>query len=143
MLRIDSPLMRCILLSTGFVIRPINPSDLPTIQSWYAHRGLAPLAHSLPPTGFMIDDLAASYLIKTDAKIAISEYTVSNPKAPKELRTEAVKAIYRELIQHAFEEGFDTILAITKISHMESIAEELGFSLYPTFSHYVLEKKDY
>jgi len=94
----------------NFNIRAYKQSDYEILSSWW--RGWSwPLVpkECLPQTGYIIDDLCAGFLYKTDSSIAWMEWIISNPKADKFVRGEALDVLIVSLIEKAKEQGFSSI----------------------------------
>ena len=96
-------------------MRPILKSDLATVDKWRAWHGLQPINRRLyPPTGFIIDDVAAGFVTMTDTALALVENVITNPRAPVRERDEALKLIITKLERTAYDWGYDFIVGITE-----------------------------
>ena len=85
--------------------------DWPVIQDWFNARGLK--VPKLPPTGFMVDGVAACFLTKTDSGVALLEAYVTNRLASPQDRDAALDVLTTELIHEARDCGFTSLIAIT------------------------------
>lgn len=110
-------------------IRAYTPADVETIRSWLVLRGLKP-KHELkfPPIGLIVDDVAAGFLVKTDARYAMLEYFVCNPYASREDKNNAFHEIIRNLTLEAKRSGYDDLLGITSNHTLIKITLENGFT---------------
>lgn len=96
-------------------IRYYQSSDYPVITSWFLGNDLPKFPEELiPSTGFIVENLCAGWLYKTDSKIALVETFIGNPKADKEERQKAVNLMFSSLIEEAKKQGFTLLLASSK-----------------------------
>lgn len=80
--------------------------------------------------GFIVDDVAAGFLMQTDAGVAYLENYISNPDArPKQVAT-AIDQITAALLGLARAKGFEYVAAFTALSSIEKRAQRLGMSLH-------------
>lgn len=112
------------------MVRAYQPSDLATLNRWYVARGLAPVtADLLPPTGYLVEDVAAGFYLRTDAPgIGFLDGFVTCPTAPLRARREAVVAIAERIVAQAEDEGVTRLCGFTRSRGMCRLVEELGFS---------------
>lgn len=74
-----------------------------------------PFEH-LPPTGLIVENIAACFLYRTDTPVALVEHLISNPKSDETERRQAVSEIIGELLAEAKRQGAAIIYALTPIS---------------------------
>jgi len=92
---------------------------------WHDERPLAP--ELLPPTGFVVPELAMGFLYGTDSKMALIEVLISNPMASRELRSQALDAVVEAIIAEAQARGFTRLLGYTALPAVVGRAERHGF----------------
>lgn len=105
------------------------------MKSWWHLRDKpAPDIHFLPPTSVMLWfgdlPLCAAFLFKTDANIAIINHVVSNPSIPgikKWVRSAAIDAMLKLLMERAKEDGFELLTASSNVHRLNVRYENLGF----------------
>lgn len=93
-------------------MRRVTLEDWPVIGQWFAAQGLE--MPKLPPTGFIVDGVAATFLVKTDSGVAFAEAYVTNPAAPAGPRSIALDDLTAALIDEARDCGFTSLIAITE-----------------------------
>jgi hypothetical protein len=94
---------------------------------WHDERPVAP--ELLPPTGFVVPELAMGFLYETDAKVALIEVLISNPLASREARGQALDVVVETIIEEARTRGFARLLGYTALPAVVSRAERHGFSV--------------
>ncbi len=110
------------------VARPFLTADLPQINAWYIGHGQGPVStEGLPPTGFIVDDVGAGFMYKTDAKLGILEFWVSNPKATSDERHRAFTAVGNELLKDAIKSGIARIWCLSSQPDIVERAKEWEF----------------
>ena len=93
--------------------------DYKLLESWWdAHGSYPPKPEHLSETGIIVEDneqpICAGFLYQTDSKICVFEFVVSNPKAAKDKRNDALKRLI-EVIQNLAEK-LDYSLVYTSIN---------------------------
>lgn len=106
--------------------------DYPLLKSWWDERKFpAPPLKFLPRTGIIVSingvQMAAGFLFKTDANIAVIGGIVSDPKAPKAECGEAVDFVIYALGMLAKEFGFEMVSMATNLPKLMGRAELQGF----------------
>ena len=118
-------------------MRRVIPADMDEIDSWHEERGMFPLNKGVYPLlGLIEPEIAAGFLYRTDTKIAIFENFVSNPKADKVRRREAMLEIAKELEAQAQILGFKYFTAVTKHKSIEDLSLKHGMKFLGTFQIY-------
>ena len=92
-------------------MRRVTLEDWPVIERWFNTHG--DKVAVLPPTGFIVDGVAACFLTKTDSGVALLEAYVTNPAASSADRSAAIDALTARLIREARDCGFTSLIAIT------------------------------
>ncbi len=110
-------------------MRPYQPSDLPELNRWYAAHGEPPLALALlPPTGYVVEGVAAGFLYRTDAPgLVLVDGLVTSPDAPIRARARALAEIVERIVALARDEGASRVVGFTRSRGMCGLTERLGF----------------
>lgn len=107
---------------------------------WYIARNLkCPTPVLLPETGLIINDTAAGFLIKTDARVGILDFFISNPNKDKYVRQNALDEIAHALIMTA--KNFECIQVVcnTKFGNIKEMANRHGFNYLGEYSAFCKE----
>lgn len=101
------------------VVRPFDFSrDYDTISQWWEeHNSFAPKPEHLSTTGIIVEadiPLCAGWLYKTDSKICVFEFVVSNPKADKEIRDASLELLIESIKKISKEQGYKLIYSSVK-----------------------------
>ena len=83
-------------------------------------------------TGYIVEDVAAGFVMQTDAGIAFLENYISNPDARPRDVAKAVDQISEALMGFAKDAGFEYIGALTVLRSIQKRAKRLGLSLHDT-----------
>ena len=111
-------------------IREYKNSDYWTLASWWtAHNWACPHQEMLPKTGFIIEDVCAGFLYKTDSKIAFLEWIISNPKSNKEERNKALNILINQLCEDAKKSEFEAIFTSSNHNKLIERYKNHGFNL--------------
>lgn len=95
-------------------IQPINEFHLGQIDQWCQSRGLPALStQSLPPTGYVYDNTACLFLIKTDAQYSLIDFVVTNPDKSSLERHIALKTLVNQALSDAFAQDNNYVLSTT------------------------------
>ena len=114
-------------------MRPTQASDLHAVNGWHQARGWPGLSpHHLEMTGYIVEDVAAGFVMQTDAGIAFLENYISNPDARPRDVAKAVDQISEALMGFAKDAGFEYIGALTVLRSIQKRAKRLGLSLHDT-----------
>lgn len=115
-------------------VRRYTPQDKTQIDSWYSKRNLEIIPDSLlPEVGFIIDNVAAGFLYKTDGGIALIENYITSPDVNYVDRDLGLEEVTKALIENARESGFDRVMAITTLQSVYTRALSHGFDDYGNF----------
>lgn len=122
------------------LVRPWSNSDYGKYCQWFITRAMvAPPAQCLPAVGFIVDDVAAGFLIQTDCKVAIIEHVTTNPKADGEDREKALNEIFNELQFVARKKGFKFLFGNTRFEEIAKRGERYGFKEIGKYDHFMKE----
>lgn len=109
-------------------LRKYTNLDYWTLTSWWhLHDWPCPDQEMLPETGFIVEDICAGFLYKTDSKIALLEFIISNPQTTKEKRANGLDILITALCEEAKKLEFKAIF--TSVQHKKLIQryENHGF----------------
>lgn len=109
-------------------VRKYERYDYYTLVEWWSqHSWKAPSINMLPKTGFIVENICAGFLYKTDSEIAWLEFIISNPVSDKEERSQALDLVINSLVEEAKLSGFKAIF--TSVEHKKLIEryKEHGF----------------
>lgn len=111
-------------------LREYIESDKEQINNWFYLRKLnnLPLIN-LPQIGYIVPDVAAGFLIKTDFNFCILEPFFSNPEAPKEVRDEALDQIIIKLTEYAKNNKFSALYGFSTSVPMIKRGLKHGFTI--------------
>jgi hypothetical protein len=97
---------------------------------WYLERRQLPFRkESLPQTGFVADNIAAAFLVRTDTDLAIFDLFISDPNATPLARGKAIVECCTALVYAAREAGFTKGSVITDLTGSQALAERCGFKV--------------
>lgn len=111
-------------------IRPYTKLDYVRLESWWKGHKWTPL-HSdcLPETGFIVNNICAGFLYKTDSNIAILEFVIADPESDKKERDKALDCLFDTLINTAKEMGFHNIMGWLNHPSLVKRYEKFGFGI--------------
>jgi hypothetical protein len=113
--------------------RRFAKEDFQMVEDWRKKRHLPVVPMSfLPPCGAVVSidgkDVAAGFVVKTDAGYAVLNGLVSDPDAPREHRESAVTRLLDDLMLVAKQEGFSVVSASTNLERLSQRYDKLGFT---------------
>lgn len=120
-------------------MRRVHFTDMADIGDWYKARELPTPMASVPNIGYIIDGLAAGFLIQTDCGVAFLDGFISNPNSDPNERDLALDEITGELLREAEEAGYQEIAAFTRSHSIEKRARRWGLTAKGS---YMLYSKD-
>ena len=119
-------------------LRPVTPEDYAEINTWLKARGASGLRPDLvPPQGFIAPGVACGFMITTNTGVGILEHFVTNPEAPKALRSQALERIAEMLINAGQITGMKMFLALTGSDRVKQLCTLNGFSPLPKMEVWV------
>lgn len=97
---------------------------------WVSHRvGPIPLSW-LSTNGFIASekgiDLACGFIYTTDSDVVWMDNLIANPKSPKELRSEAIDAVLKEMIEWVPKVGGKVYATTSKFDSIKQRLTKLG-----------------
>ena len=121
-------------------MRAITQADFQILNHWCSLRDLPPLDQDvLPDTGFIVDEIAAGFLIAMNNNMGILDFYVSNPHSDKKERDVALDEITKELIATAKDVGMKRLICTTKNDAISKRAMFHGFEYMGQFASFRLE----
>jgi hypothetical protein len=103
--------------------------DYEKVANWWIDYGRPPVpARFLPDTGFIIDDLAACWVYKTNSIVVCLEPMIGNPNANKTLRGQAVNRLFETVVKYSKEIGAEAVVALSAHPTLPAVAAQHGFT---------------
>jgi len=99
----------------------------------------SPPEWAVPDTGFIVDHVAAGFLILTSNGCAILDFYVSNPNSNKDERDKALDLITEELIEAAREVGVRLLVCSSRSEAIKVRAMKHGFKLSGLYACFEME----
>lgn len=97
------------------------------INDWVSQWEQAPLKSShLPKRGFLVDDVACIFLIKTDCQVGLIDFFISNPKTTEEVRKQAFDLLWPMLENEARKLKLQKLIASTPVIKVMGLAMHYG-----------------
>lgn len=119
--------------------RRIVDLDFDAISIWFENRLLPIPDRSLfPPTGFIVDGIAAGFLYFTDSRIGIIDCYISNPHTEAKTRSDALDMITDALIAKAKAHGCRLVKCDSKIEATKKRAISSGFKPIGSYEAFVM-----
>jgi hypothetical protein len=121
-------------------MRTVEKSDHETLQKWCSMRDMPPLNEELiPDTGFIVDDVAAGFLICMNNNMGMIDFYISNPYSDKKERDKVLDEITLELILTAKDVGMKQLICTTQNEAIKKRAMFHGFQFEGEFSAFKME----
>ena len=107
-------------------------TDYQMISKWWElHGSFVPHEEHLPNTGFVIEfnklPVCAGFLYRTDSKICVFEFVVSDPEATKEVKNVCLNELITQVTAWSKENKFSLIYTSIAIPRYISRLIEQGF----------------
>jgi hypothetical protein len=119
-------------------MRKFVKQDYLYLCNWMIKRDRpAPEHVLLPPTGLIVDNAAAGFLIKCDNNFGILDFFITNPDIPSKVGLKAVDEIAGSLIDMAKRCGIKVIKCDTEILLICQMARKHGFEKAGVFKSFV------
>lgn len=118
-------------------------NDYATLQLWWAAHGweAVPPDH-LPEVGFIINDLVAGFIYKTDSAFCWLEFIISNPDSHEDERSRALDCLLHACVEWVSKSRFKTILSTIKHKRLIEHYKQVGFIQADTEMSTMLFVKD-
>jgi hypothetical protein len=128
--------------------RQLKESDWETLQSWWKAWGWPEMSKDLMPLdglgGLIIEKegkpIASGFLYLTNAKVAWTEWIVSDPEYREEDRIDALKMLVQGLENVAISAGYKIILSVGRNKGLLNIHKELGYIVDDNPSYEISKK---
>lgn len=104
------------------------------IHQWYTDRGLDPSASDgtqFPDTGFVVDNILASWVYKTNSSIAYIDNTVADPNSTHEARVAAQQEMLPLLMEEAARLGAKTVCTTASHESFDTLLRAANFTTLP------------
>lgn len=108
----------------------------PIIDDWFTQHGISLVDRSeIPDIGFIafygMDAVAAIFLRRGEAKLAIIDGLIANPKCDKDVRSDGIDAVTERVLLEARSRRFTKVLCWTDNSRTLKRAKDFGFVAIP------------
>lgn len=121
-------------------IRTFKPEDYSQLTGWFKHREMnVPPLEILSDVGYIVDDVAAGFIYKTNSSMAIIDCYVTNPSSDKKDRDIALDWITIHLTAYAKNCGYKLVKCDSKVEKVIKRAINHGFKEVGTFTSLVKE----
>lgn len=129
-------------------IRALQESDWETMQLWWKAWGWPEVTKDLMPLdglgGLIVEKdgkaIASGFLYLTNAKVAWTEWIVSDPEYREDDRVEALKLLVKGLEDVAISQGYKIILSVGRNKGLLNIHKELGYTVDDNPSYEISKK---
>lgn len=131
-------------MSKTFLLKHLNNSHLPTINSWLIMHGVTtfPL-ESLPKNGYIVYDgavpITAAWLCPSE-NIGFIESIISNPSSIKEIRRSALIFMVRCIEKEARSLGCNRLICTPERTSLARIFVEAEWNSLPTTVYYMYKE---
>ena len=112
-------------------VLPYNPDrHLPMLQQWATGwDGIAIQPELLPRSGFVVEDLSALFLYRTDSPVAYLDGIITNPSSDAVDRSAAIDLVVGAAFDAARADGYRVLIAVTPRAAIIERARRLGFTV--------------
>jgi len=129
-------------------LRSLQESDWETLQTWWKAWGWPEMSKDLMPLdglgGLIVEKdskpIAAGFLYLTNAKVAWTEWIISDPNYRGEDRIECLKIVVQGLEDVAVNAGYKIILSVGRNKSLLNIHKELGYTVDDNPSYEISKK---
>lgn len=129
-------------------LRSLKESDWETLQIWWKVWGWPEMNKDLMPLnglgGLIVEKdgkpIAAGFLYLTNAKVAWTEWIISDPEYREADRKDALKMIVQGLEDVAISTGYKIILSVGRNKGLLNIHKELGYTVDDSPSYEISKK---
>lgn len=107
--------------------------DYPSACAWWkAHNWPVLPKEALPEVGYIVPEICAAWLYRSDSSIAWIEWIIANPESDKEVRSEALDLLIQTVSSHAKELGFKFLFSSASHPHLIERYKLHGFHISDT-----------
>jgi hypothetical protein len=129
-------------------LRSLQESDWETLQNWWKAWGWPEMSKDLMPLdglgGLIIEKdgkpIASGFLYLTNAKVAWTEWIISDPNYREDDRSECLKMIVQGLEDVAISAGYKIVLSVGRNKGLLNIHKELGYTVDDNPSYEISKK---
>ena len=129
-------------------LRQLEESDWEMLQSWWKAWGWPEMTKDLMPLeglgGLIIEKedkpIASGFVYLTNAKVAWTEWIVSDPDYREDDRVEALKTLVQGLEEVAIQAGCKIVLSVGRNKGLLNIHKELGYTVDDSPSYEISKK---
>lgn len=118
-------------------IRSIDiDKDYNTISKWCESYNMIPYAKdALSDAGFIIDDICAVWLYKTNSKVCYMENCIANKEIDKSLRNEGIDILFNKVIDEAKNNGYKFMVSSSNLSNIiDRLTSKFDFKEFGRFT---------
>tara|TARA_Y100000592_G_C5291074_1_gene230904 strand:+ start:129 stop:590 length:462 start_codon:yes stop_codon:yes gene_type:complete len=132
----------------GFNCRKIKESDWDMLVAWWKWWRWPIMPKDFLPengTGGLIIEknktpIVAGFMYKTNSKVVILEWIISNPEYKNKDRKEAIELLINESENTSKKEGYNYMFSIGRSKHLLDIHEKLDWHVDKRSSHEITKK---
>lgn len=96
------------------MVRKYKPEDFHQIETWLKDRSMKVFhPRILPENGYIVDEVCALFLYKTDSDISYIENLITNPHSEQEYRNLCINAVIEACFSRATELGYKFVMGVT------------------------------
>jgi len=97
------------------IIQPITKENYNVLVEWWKGYSWEAIPQEcLPEIGFIVNDVVAGFIYKTDSNICLMEWIIGNPQADKDLRKKSISLLLNHLCDIAKNMGYKMCFTYTK-----------------------------
>jgi hypothetical protein len=115
------------------MIRKIElDKDYETLSLWLKNHNKPSMNKELfSDSGFMVDEIVAGFLYKTNSSICLVENFISDPASEKNARRTAINTLFKTIIEEAKSCGFKMMFTSVILNSLHKNLKEVGFVELP------------
>lgn len=114
------------------MIRKIDLNkDYKILSNWLESHGKFWPKSVFSDSGFMINEIVAGFLYKTNSSICLVENFVADPKSDKYARRTAIDLLFRTIIKEAKDLNFTIMFTSVYLNSLEKNLKDLEFQELP------------
>lgn len=115
------------------MVRRYQEKDYEMIERWAKDRNIKMPPHSwFPKRGWVVDDVAAMFMFKTDSKLGFIDHFITNPKATEDHRLQATDLLMKSLEDEAEKIGLTDLVGVSNIFKVQALSARYGYRFDPT-----------
>lgn len=111
-------------------VRRYTSEDYPLLSIWWKGHGWEPIPKEfLPASGFIVEECCAGFLYRTDSKVCLMEWLISDPCSDSKGRSDALAKLIEALLEEASNYGFKAIHTSIKHPRLKDRLVSRGFTV--------------